>query len=631
VTAPSVFLRFDEVSPDAIRPVDVAGGLNDLDAGNVFGLAGNANMPTIVDGVCGRARLFGGNAGQHGLAARDAVPGSTLHNRDVSVRAILTYDMSASSTIATIIARGINTGAAEYVAFGLEVRKVNTAANAAEVRWMWHDAAGVERLQIGGHFIASASWMLLTATRRWVSSTEVVLRYYLGDQLLSEVTSVDGSIGGGTTALTSIGARFSGSAWSRWLGGKIDELQVMPYELTPEEVTATWRRITVHQPRGYQLLGELHDQGFPISADPSSRVQKETRQWGNGLGFAAAQAENVLENIRPDRAYGEVLRSWETVTAQSPKPGDSVDERRARVVARMRQRAGVSIPGVGEALRELVDTHPDNLEILAFDQTVVETFAGGLNTLRWLYDPAAQWTISASALRVQSTSSIQFTDGIRDWYTARMPIGGKGRGAQHLAKVTPTTLGATSEVGIFLGDLAKGNFILLGVRNTGAQVQVIQEVFRLWVTQGGPVVLDVLGGLAATWLLIRKTANTADEFDMLWSDVAEAGPYDINDGQASGFTEVYWAGMYARSIGAGTPTIDAKFDDVKVRTPYSDRAFRLYVFRDPALAGSPDLTAANNILDGLKQAHTDADVVTAKIALCDDTNTTCDSTPMGAI
>lgn len=628
---PSLFLRFDEAGPDLVRPIDDAGGLNDLEAGNVFALGGVANMPTITDGVAGRARLFGGAVGQHGLAARDHVPGSTLHNRDVSVRAILTYDLAAASTPATIIARGTGASAAEYCAFGLEIRVVNAAALAAELRWLWHDAAGVLKTQIGGHFIASSSWMLLTATRRWISSSEVTLKYYLGDQLLSEVTTVDGSIGGGTTALTSIGARFSGGAWGRWFAGAIDELQVVPYELTAEEIAATWRRITVHQPRGYALLGELHDPGFPISSDPESRVQRETRQWGHGLGFAAAQAENILDNVRPDRAYGDVLESWESILAQPPRPGDSVDDRRARVVGRMRQRAGVSIPGVGAALHELADTHPDNLQMLAFDQTTRDDFASSLNTLRWLYDPSAQWTLSGAAARVQSTSSIQFTDGLRDWYTARMAIGGNGKGAQILAKVTPTTLGASSEVGIFLGDRAAGNFILLGVRNNAGTIQVVHEVFNGWLSVGTTVDAVLGGGLAPTWLIIRRSLADLNAFDVLWNITAEAGPYSSALAQAAGFANTQWAGMYARSIGAGTPTIDAKFDDVKVRAPYGDRSFRLYVYRDPALTGRPDLVAAQNILAGLRQAHTDAHLVTAKIALCDDANTQCDSTPMGSI
>lgn len=633
MAGPVLLLRFDEVL-DAVRPADAMANLDDLVT--EAGLA----MPPVVDAVLGRGRRFT-SADARGLRAADVAAGSTLLTRDASIRVAMTWDLAAQAAAAqngTIYARGKGTGAAEYVGAGLELRVVNAALGIGELRWLWHDVAGALKTQVGGHFKPAASGiMILTATRRWVSSTEVVLRYFVGDVMLAEVISPDGSIGGGTTGTTSIGARFSG-AWGRFLDGVIDELQVLDYELTPEEIAATWRRIAVHQPNGYQLFRELHDEGFPLPDDPGSRAQRETRQWGHGFGFAAAQAENIRDNIHPDRAYGSVLESWEAITAQPPRPGDSVDARRARVVARMRQRAGISIPGVEAALEELVATDPSNLELLAFDQTTHDDYgaATGLNELRWYYEPGAAWTIVANALRHLSATSIPFNNTQRLWETARMSIGGNGRGVHVLAKLTPTTLDNTTEVGIFVGDRASGNFVLMGYRNNASSYEIITEVFKLWVSQGVNV-RGTLTGFVPAWLHLFAQDSTAPvgfggfrKYTVAWAEAAESGPYTSVVDIDSGFQDTHWAGLYARTL-AGAANIDVAFDDVKVRAPYGDRSFNLYVYRDPALLGRPDLVGGNLVLNGLKQAHTRAKLVTAKVALCDDENTGCDFTPMGAI
>jgi hypothetical protein len=626
----SIFLRFDDAD-DIVRPRDAAGNLGDLIP---------TNVPPVVDGVIGFARSFGGAAAMQGYETNDLVPGTTLHTRDLSIQAILTWDAALATlgNAGTIIARGRGNSAAEYHPYALEIRLIDLASLVGEIRWVWMDTAGVEHVQPGAQFQAPSGFTMFTATRRWVSTTEVWLRYYLGDVLLLEVPSTNGDIGGGTTGHTSVGQRYVSGAPSRWYGGKIDELRVVPRELTTEEIEATWKRITVNQPAGYALLRELHDPGFPISNDPDSRVQRETRMWGHALGFASAQADN-MGNLLPDRAYGSVLESWERITAQAPKPGDSTDFRRGRVVAKLSAHAGVSIPGAKASLERVVDTLIDNLQFIAFPQDTVDDYlaaGSALNLLRHEYNPSGQWTNSSNALRVQASTNVQLTGDLRDWYTTRMSIGGNGRGTHLLAKIIPTTLGATSEVGLWWGDLVHGNLVLMGYRST---FDIVTEVFTSWAS-GGATVRGNLGSLVTAWLhlfsqdlgaLVPIDNNEVQKFTAAWSTTAEAGPYTSVANIAAGFADKQWAGMYARTIGAGTPTIDVKFDDFKTRAPYGDRSFFWYVFRDPALTGTPDLIGGQKIISELGQAHTRGALITVKASLCDDPSSLCDLTPLGAI
>lgn len=636
---PSIFLRMNE-DEASIRPSDAAGGLADLVTATAFG-TGSSTMPALVNGVMGGARAFDG-AGS-GLVARDQVSGSTLYTRDVSIQAILTWDDTLADIAdpGTIIARGLGTSAAEYLAWGLEVRLVNAANRIGELRWLWHDAAGVLRTQVGGHFQAPDGFVMVTATRRWVSSTEVVLRYFLGDELLAEVPSVDGSIGGGTTAATSVGMRYTGAAFGRWYGGKIDELRVLGRELAPEEVAATWRRITVDQPNGYRLLRELHDPGFPISDDPGSRVQRETRMWGHALGYAASQAENVRANLLPDRAYGPVLERWEQITRQPSRPGDSLEQRRARVLARAAQDEGSSPPGVRAVLRELAATSEDNLQILAFSNTITDDFAT-VDPLRWELTPSAQWTSLAGTLRVQAAAGT-YEYPARTHYTAltSIPSTPQGHGAvtndgrelHAIVKISVTALPANAHAGLMITNRAAiGSATFFGVRNLAGSYQLVAEEFRDNVSQG-IVVLAALGGApAAMWLHLRTHYDPAsvtglEQVICAWSTTSatagytEAAPFDHTPGSQ-------WVGMFLRTVGAIAGAADVRFDDMLIRAPYGDRPFHAYIYRDPTLPGRLDRIGANAVIRELAQAHIQATVTSSLTFVAGDPLSIVGETPV---
>ncbi len=622
-----LLLRFNESATDSlIRPLDDVGNLAEL-------VKSGADFPDITDAAVGLGRAFVSADGD-GLVAQDIDSGATLATRDATVQAILRWDIEAAAAYGspqTIYARGKGTSAAEYVGAGVELRVVNAVLRIGEIRWIWHDLSGVLQTQIGGHFqVPADGFLMLTATRRWVSSTRVVLRHYLGDALLSEVESTDGEIGGGTTGTTQIGTRYTGAAYGRFFDGVIDEIRVVDQEITAEEVAATYTRITVTQPNGYRLIREMHDPGFPISQDPGSRAQRETRLWGDALGYAAAQADNIRDNILPDRAYGRVLERWEQITKSARRPTDDVDKRRRRVVGKIRQKRGVSIPGVGDAVGELLDTDPANLEIIAFDQTTVDTWET-LNTVRWRHDPAANWTIAANALRLQSSGD---RSAYHEWRTSLLSVGGDGRNAAIIAKLTPTTIASDGEAGVIFLDRASGDGVMLGMqRDSGGTVRIV----RTTVTGRIPGVSTVLASpaLVPVWLVLDKNEDDPGDPDASyrarWSTVSAEGPFDEASFTVSGLTAFQWAGHYGRCSSAAAADIDVTFDDTRVRAPYGNRTFYFYVLRDPTIPGSPDFIGANAVINGLRQAHTRARVVNTIAAKYDDPSTTYDSEPMGGL
>lgn len=624
--------RFDEVK-DLERPRETFGNVAELD------VEGALTRAPVVDAALGRGRRYLPSSSR-GWRAKDAIAGATLLQRDMSVQFVAWWNFAGQNTYGqagAVYTRGKGDAIGEYVSAGVELRVVNLAAGVGEIRWQWQDSAGVERLQPGGHFIPHATdYMLLTATRRWVSPTNVVLRYFCGDQLLAEQLSTNGDIPGGTLGTTHIGARYTGGAYARFLDGVIDELRVVDYELSQEEIAATWKRLTIHQPRGYALLRELHDPGFPISQEPSSRVQKETRWFGNGLGLAAAIGHAFADNAMPDRAHGQALAEWEDATKPVPLPrqGDSVETRRARVMGRMRAKGGASMDGVRAAVRELLDT--STFDFVAFDQTTVDEWTT-LNTTRWQFDPAAQWSIVGGRLQVASAAAnIRFDGNLRDWYTARMAIGGNGRDAQISTAVDLQTFAANGQTGLWLGDLARGNLMLFGVRYSSAgNVIPFYEQFTAWVSGGA---FDLAGATAFTHGFMRLRHDSSGTgfpvFRCYLAVASESGPYIATGSPVAPFAHApygwQWAGTFLRTVG-GAATLNVKFETTKVRAPYGTRPFRSYVYRDPTLPGAPDYDAANGVLRRLKQSQTETFAVRTLVAKCDDPNTQCDITPMGAI
>lgn len=630
-------LRFDEEHVN-IAPSDAAGGLNDLIEVNA--------VPAVVDGFTGRAREFGGT---HGVAGNDVVAGSTLATRDMTVQALVRWDFDDAVALGhltgTVVHRGAGGSASDAMPYAVQLRVVNAAARVGEVRFVWQDVAGlVDKVQLGGHFIVpsvgSSSWLMITATRRWVSSSQVEIQYYVGAQLVGDHVSANGDIGGGTDSYTYFGVRDDQAVLVDQLVGAIDEVRLLNYHVTREEVEATWLRLSKFQPRGYKAVRDLFQPEAPVSNDPASRWQKLLRIAGHAIGYSAAQAENVKLNLIPTRSYGPTLEEWERATGEAPRAGDSVDRRRKRVVSHFSQRAGVSPPGVAATVGDMLVAARSQLELLAFDQTTVDTFET-LNTSRWFYDPPAQWTIDADALRVQSAAQLNKAP---EWYSARMAIGGNGRGAEMVAKIAPTTLVDGTEVGLWFVNRVRWDAFLFGFRRSNAgTIQLVTEDVVGGVL-GGATVRATLGALTTHWLHLRHdhdfpAANLGvgkkSAFDARWSAVSGTGPWTEALGAQSAIdvaaNGLQWAGFYARTLGGGAANLDVAIDDAKVRAPFGDRAFRFYVIRDPALPGAPDFQGANVSLARLKHAQTLAAAVRAKIARYDDPDTPYNSAPMGGI
>ena len=607
-----VLLRFDE-ELDEVFPKDAAGVLDDLQ------VVSPLTTPPVGEGAVGRARLFA-PTDSTGLVATDLLPATSLLTRDATIQVIVKFNVGAQDLVGagSIIARGKGTASAEYLAYGLEIEVLEPDSRLCQIYWAWQDISGVEKLQAPVELIVPVGFTMLTATRRWVSPTKVVLRYYIGDVLLGENESADGSIGGGTTGTFQVGTRFNpgGGVFARFLAGAIDEVLVLDRELTLEEIASTWQRITVTQPLGYQLMRELHDPGFPLPSDPGSDVQLDLRMTGNALGYAAALAEDVRSNILPQRAYGSVLEDWEETVRVTPQPSDGTDERRARVVAKIRQRRGCSIPGIEDALPGLLgDGTSDDLEFLAFSNEIDDDFSA-IDPLRWDASSYAAITSISGAASFQPGGGTFIMNGFtRDWLNMRQVVGGDGKQARQLVKLVFTTPQNTAEAGVYFENAITHDYLLLGLRDVAGSFKVETESFINGVSQGVVVQATIGANPAAIWLHLFQT-TTDGTWKAAWSTTSGTTGFTVS-ADITHPTTAHWAGLYLRSTGAiAAPRAD--FDDHRLFMPFSGRPFNAYVLLDRALGFSPDIDGANSVISAIKHGFTHAAFITNPVLLSDD-------------
>lgn len=644
-----LLLNFDEPA-DTLLPSDAMGNLGPLAPDD-----GVTVMPAVVDAYTGRGRLF--VTASTGLLASDAATGDTLANQDITIQALLSFG-SAAALPFTLYQRG-GTPAGTQTSARLRIEALGLANHYHVILYTESSTGGISP-GIGATFYYdgfadTSRFLLLTATRRHEAAV-TVYRYYVGAELVGEVETVagvdgePGSAGGATTGETMVGGSYDGAAWTEQFDGILDQLKVTDYEMSAEEIRATWERITVHQPNGVAALTALTPPGLGWGADPSSRIGKLVRIAGEGLGTALAKSDEVRQNFLPDRAYSDTLARWEALTGLSPGALDSLDTRRERVAAFMARDNGFSATQIKAALVELFDLAVDDIEILKFANRWTDAFTT-LEVERWHHEiPAASgagWTIAGGELALAIDAGATFRWDGTNFEPARCITSlssGKGRMVavveldSYAGQVPLSTI-----VGLSLFNWRTNHLLVFGAYNDAGTIKLGYRYFD-GTTLGAFVTVLNPAPAAPVWLRIIRDADQAE------IDTIEAGGDDpthtyllgySTTGPETGYTETTvanlltdpeWAGLWALSIGATAGATGPTFDDFTLHTPYGTRPFCWYAFRDPLLAGSPDMPGANLLLRKLRPAHTHAAAITSLSLLCDDLDDGgCDRGPMGGI
>ncbi len=611
-----VLLHFDE--PADILPADALGNLDDL------GVESGIVAPDVAETWCGVGRVFE-QASTNALIAGDKSTLGTMLPRDCSIRVLISFVLTGANGPQTIISRGVNDGTTpERYAYGLEVEEQAGNAGFLEVRMFWQDASGAVVTAPPGVFqhVGDGKEIKLTATRRYETSGRVVVRYYVDSRMIGEF-EMTSTISGGVSGTMTIGGRKSGGAWSRFLNGTIDELEVLDYELSADEVRATWERLTIHQPQGYATMRGLAPPGVGWFNNPSSDTAKRAKVVGQAIGLFVAAVEEFRATFLPSTCPAWLLPRWESLYVLTSKPLDSLDVRRARVLARMSAEDGYSIPALKAAFSIALGIDADDVEILEYLNERNDPFTS-LVAERWTDGDVGTWSTSVGelALNVPSGTAIDISPAIGDcrlW----TPLDRTDVGPVWFAAkvVSYTGVPSGSFVGLMLHRRTGNRTLWFGLYNNGTTIDLIRREGTIGAFGAAVSLATIAAG--PVWLRIDLDPGGQDSDDV--TPVALKLSWSTT-GPSSGFTTVTttaypWyelAGFGAFTTSTPGADIDARFDDARIFVPKALAPFCWFAYRDPNLPGTYDPIAANALARVASPAHMYGAACASKHLLCGD-------------
>jgi len=626
MASPILLLHFDE--GEGVAAADALGNLDDL------AIETGIVAPSYVEAWTGRGRAFDQGDGC-GLLAGDISANGTYLARDVTIQALIALTLTGATGPQTIIARGLNDGSTpERYAYGLEVEEQAAAPGYVEARLFWQDASGTIVTAPPGVFKhpGDGAEFMLTASRRWEAPDRIVVRYYVGEKMIAELVESNGSISGGVTGTMSIGARKEAGAWDRFLNGTIDELLVLDFEMSPEEVLHTWRRLAKYQPDGQAMFAGLAPPGVWWFDKPDNGIGKRAKIVGQSLGLPIAATEEFRDTFLPDRCPLSRVPRWERLCGLAAMPMDTLDVRRARVVAHLASEEGYSIPALQTALANVLDLEAEQVEILEFENEVSDGFDTSIEDERWGDKGSiGTWSIDGGKLKllVASGTAVPSAAGAAPNPCHLLsPLDHQGGLMFVQAKIVDyVALPAGSFVGLCFHERITNRSLFVGVYNNAGTIG-----FGYREIDPGAASFPAFTSIATIaagpiWIRVKIEANGTLS---IWRSTA---------GPSSGFTlttAAAWpnynlVGFAAYTTSTPGADIVGRFDDFVSFTPDGLVPFVWFAYRDPLLLGSPDMIGANAIARKVSPAHMFAAACSSKSLLCDDAIAgLVERTPMGA-
>lgn len=619
-----ILFHFDEA--DGVPASDAAGGLLDLVT------PADLTTPESVDAALGRGRdIVDGS----GLEATEAVVGATRLRRDLTVEAVLADFVAGQLTDGTRTIASRGKGRLTVSERRLwTVSLVTTGAPGAPsviLRMMWQAGSTTNRNVDSDPFVVPEGPLYVAVTRRWVSTSSVLVNFYVNGLHISEGESTFGGIdeGDGGTVLIGHDRASFGGAGSNFLEHTLDELRVSSVVRSPEEIKHTYRTLFVHPQLGYELMQAHLPPGEAYSTDPESAIQRELQVEGGALGVAWGHTEELEEYALPDRAF-RLLSRWETVLRLKPQPSDTIDQRRTRLVAHLRKTHGYQKSEIVKALAAILDLEEADVEILRNSNILEDNFDGAAFHSRWMEEPndglitfvAAndRFDIVADTIDARWTGEIDVAPRIR----TTVPEGDECEVMARL-DIFPD-VAEDMLAGIYYSNRITDEAHLFGITYDGADPRFAHRTIIDGVLT---VHLAIAIAVPAAPFYLRMKRTAAGLLDMQFSETGIYGPWTTAFAGVATIDDPHWCGVVVCSDVNPCPALLVSCDFFRIWTPRGRLPFQWFVYRDPALAGDPDLEGAQAVVNRMTPAHSDGRVIEATTFLAGDEDCLAGREPVG--
>lgn len=610
-------------------------------AGNVTPLAPvtAGQVPAVVAGhvdnyVTGARQFASGFA----FKGTQAVADSTRLTRSMTLEAVLKY--TQNGTRQTIAVHGKATGAgAEDRPWWISLRRTG---GLDKVSFLWQrQSTGLNAVVGEITFTPPAGWFYLAVVREWISTTSATIRAYIGQvvagraafSLVGTATSTEADVDTGGDGEINVGCNWNqtGGVYESFTANPIAQIRVSSEVRSAEEIEHTFRELFETPTHGYELLRQLQPPGLARPQSPSSKFQQLFQVAGGALGTAWSKTTEMLDDFLPDRAWS-FLDRWETITRLAPTPGDSIETRRARVVGFLRRVQGYTRAQIVEAVADILDADTTDLAFVELSNIFLEEFDATLSA-RWediTVDGSASAGGGILGLEVAPGDNVPWNASGQTPAAVRTTLPDQD-GAQISMVLSGLSLGENgAAVGLYVSNFPSGNAHMFGIkRSAGAN--------KWWhATLVAGVFTETLGANipAGTkyWLRYRDLGGGLVDLEYQVDGTTFDGPWTtIFDNVASIAAARDWTGAFMSD--SVDPVVTGSATDVeafRIYTPNSRHVFFWYIYRDPALGGSPDVDGAQLVVSKMQPAHQAGFVITALSALCDSANSLLDQTPMGA-
>jgi hypothetical protein len=583
----SALFRFDET--EAVFPPNDA-------AANVAPLTPVAagQHPAVVTGAVGYARRF---AAGYAFKGTEAVVGSTLLRRSMTVQAILTY--AENGGVQTLACRGKKTGtAAERRLFAVSIVR---SGGLDVVRVEWDRSSGAAATVPDLTVELPSTFFHLAVTRDWVSATEVLVTVYgNGEQLGAAVTSAHGDIEDGDAGELTVGARWNQTtlAYDSYYAGDVDELKVSNEALSAEEIKHEYRRMFVYPAELYDLTSRCLPPGVAFTTEPTSKLQR------------------IVRMVR-----------------LPPTPGDRLATRRQRLTGFLQRIHGYSREQIKAALSQLLGLPPAQLVSVASSNMRTEAFAGASVPTYFTQEPnAGTLGVAGGKLDVDS----QIGDDARWTAAAAVPVRVRtsvaaDEGMEVIANVVANLAENGAMCGIYVRSVSGNADHLFGLQ----RVAGVDRFFHRLI-EGG-VVTELVGGspvgmVTSVWLKLTLQADGQFVFEYR-SDGTTFEPINLLAvGPVATFASAKdWTGVF---VGCDTnPCTAANGMDVldfRIWCPRARHVFQTFLYRDPLLAPTAyDRLGAQAVYNGMRPGHQQGTVIESLAFVVGSPYSRVDGEPVG--
>jgi hypothetical protein len=590
-----VAFHFDEAN--GVQPTDTAGNAGDL--------ATIGSEPASTDAFSGSGRTFAGSSAY--LSHGDISEVGTLCDRDLTVQVILSLAAVPVAAQAIYVRGTANGPAGDMVCAGLELVPGITAP--VGVRLFWQDLAGAFHYQPQVDFDAPLDqFFMLTATRTWRDSTAVDCSYYIADELIGATTTADGSIGGGTTALITVGAQRIVGVWSKHFNGTLDDLIVHDHAAPLAEVRHIWLMLTSYAQLSRTAVASLMPAGPDFDAP-----HKLSHRWitlaAQAVALAWAQAEYLRKRFWPQDCDEYQMAEWEY--HYDVISNGTLAQRSARVIAAISEPQGHSIPALRSIFSLPFEQDQAAVNLVELNKELREPW-DSLIASRW-YPTRGLWSAVAGVLSGSAAASSNHSWATRRHATLRTIVCGQSQDISATLSILTNTLAVNAFAGLAMYNPLTWEGVAVGVRRNGVGLRIVTMLLR---ANGTTTVVDRGPASAETYVCFRPNQDPAlnpigfARIDAGWCDTsakAEAGGYVIEPLQCGNGPT--WLGPTITCEDIHFSTDQATFGPLAFLDRQSRETFRWYAYRDPMLAGNADLVGSEYLARRVKPSRTSAHAI----------------------